>query len=132
MKQKGKKMDFENFLEKINNDEGYKLLVKELLTKNSLAMHEADAKYLMDKDLILFAARFDIFVPEFMDETLKNDKDFLLKLARYTAQIANNMNPLLHEDKEFLLQLIKKNHKTALYIDVLSILDKNKDIHEKV
>lgn len=116
-------MNFENFIEKINSDEGYKALVKDLLTHNSFAMHDAPLKYLKEKDLLLFAARFDPFVPEFMATELKNDKEFLLKLAKYTAQVPNNMDNELHEDKEFLLKLIKRNNKTALHIDLLGILE---------
>lgn len=114
-------MNFERFIEKINTDEGYKALVKEILTYNTLAMHDAKLKYLHDKDLLLFASRFDPFVPEFMANELREDKEFLLELAKYTAQVPNNMDSKLHSDKDFLLQLIRKNHKTALHIDVLSI-----------
>jgi hypothetical protein len=114
-------MDFENFLGKINKDDKYKALVKEILTHNKFAMHDAPLKYLEEKDLLLFAARFDPFVPEFMATELKKDKEFLLELAKHTAQVPNNMDDELHEDKEFLLKLIKRNNKTALHIDVLSL-----------
>ena len=115
-------MNFENFIENINNDDVYRETVKAIFSYNPCALHDAP-DYLRDKEeLILFATRFDMLVGEFMSSRLKKDKDFLIKFTRYNHTAPTFMDDSLRKDKEFLLSLIKKNHKTLIYLNLDYIL----------
>ena len=115
-------MNFEKFIENINNDDVYRKTVKAIFSNNPCALHDAP-DYLRDKEeLILFATRFDMLVGEHMSSRLKKDKDFLIKFTRYNHTAPTFMDDSLRKDKEFLLSLIKKNHKTLIYLDLDYIL----------
>ncbi len=115
-------MDFEKFIENINNDDIYRKTVKAILSNNPCALHDAP-DYLKDKEeLVLFANRFDILVGEHMSSRLKKDKEFLLKFTRYNHTAPIFMDEPLKDDKEFLLSLINKNHKTLIYLNLDYVL----------
>lgn len=115
-------MDFEKFIENINNDDIYRKTVKAILSNKPCALHDAP-DYLKDKEeLVLFANRFDILVGEHMSSRLKKDKEFLLKFTRYNHTAPIFMDEPLKDDKEFLLSLINKNHKTLIYLNLDYVL----------
>ena len=115
-------MDFEKFIEKINSDINYKNAVKAILSSNPCVLHDALEYLRNDKELLLFASRYDRLVGEHISSELKKDKDFLLEFTKYNHTAPYFMDNSLREDKEFLLNLIKRNYKTLLLLDLDYIL----------
>ena len=115
-------MDFEKFIEKINSDINYKSAVKDLLSNNPCVLHNSPEYLKNEKELILFASRYDRLVGEHVSYELKRDKEFLLEFSRYNHTVPYFMDNSLRGDKEFLLNLIKTNHKTLLLLDLDYIL----------
>ena len=115
-------MDFERFIENINSNIEYKSVVKGILSNNSCALQDA-SEYLRDeKELVLFASRFDRLIGEHINSNLKKDKEFLLEFSRYNHTVPHFMDDSLRTDKEFLLALIKRNYKTLLLLNLDYIL----------
>ena len=69
-------MDFEKFIEKINSDKTYKSAVKEILSNNPCVLHDAPEYLRNDKELVLFASRYDRLVGEHISSELKKTKIF--------------------------------------------------------
>lgn len=115
-------MDFEKFIEKINSDINYKNAVKAILSSNPCVLHDALEYLKNEKELILFASRYDRLVGEHISNELKKDKEFLLEFTKYNHTVPYFMDNSLRDDKEFLLNLIKRNYKTLLLLDLDYIL----------
>lgn len=115
-------MDFEKFIEKINSDINYKNAVKAILSSNPCVLHDALEYLKNEKELILFASRYDRLVGEHISNELKKDKEFLLEFTKYNHTVPYFMDNSLRDDKEFLLNLVKTNHKTLLLLDLDYIL----------
>ena len=80
-------MDFERFIEKINNNFEYKTIVKKVLSNEPCALQDAEEYLKDDKELVLFVSRFDRLIGEHISTNLKKDKEFLSKLtpSEYTG-----------------------------------------------
>jgi len=115
-------MDFEKFIEKINSDINYKSAVKDILSNNPCVLNDAPEYLRNEKELILFASRYDRLVGEHISNELKKDKEFLLEFTRHNHTVPYFMDNSLRDDKEFLLNLIKTNHKTLILLNLDYIL----------